>query len=349
MDIVDKAIRNWKLHVLALVLTVIAELIGAKSFKLGPGLLVLVPLLLFVRARRALRHTEAEDPQAQRYVRGFISRRRDFLLPYGALRHACRPEFEGRRVRPGAYSSGIRKYRDGLLRRAYSGASGLKREAVGAAFSNAREPNIAIIGEKVRPPTRPRGAASWASTSPVFGLRRDILQPAELLRRLDDALLQPAGACYGDRSGRGHDDRGAAPLVEMYPDIKGRADGSRGREQHVLRPRRRLHVRLYEPPARQLARARKMGVKDAPERPDESRSAGRRKQVMNYRQMAVFLMICGLQILVGNWSALGATSGAPPRLSSSPSPACSAACDNRRRSRGRALHPVEGASPRSPI
>ena len=45
MDIVDKAIRNWKLHVLALVLTVIADLNGAKSFKLGPGLLVQVPLL----------------------------------------------------------------------------------------------------------------------------------------------------------------------------------------------------------------------------------------------------------------------------------------------------------------
>ena len=45
MDIVDRAIRNWKLHVLALVLTIIAELIGAKTFKVGPGILVLVPLL----------------------------------------------------------------------------------------------------------------------------------------------------------------------------------------------------------------------------------------------------------------------------------------------------------------
>ena len=32
---------------------------------------------------------------------------------------------------------------------------------------------------------------------------------------------------------------------------------------------------------------------------------------MNYRQMAVFLMICGLQILVGNWvGAKGYASGA---------------------------------------
>ena len=45
MDIVDKAIRNWKLHGLALLFVIIAELIGAKKYQLGPGLIVLVPLL----------------------------------------------------------------------------------------------------------------------------------------------------------------------------------------------------------------------------------------------------------------------------------------------------------------
>ena len=37
MDIVDKAIRNWKLHVLALVLTVIAELIGRRASSSAPA------------------------------------------------------------------------------------------------------------------------------------------------------------------------------------------------------------------------------------------------------------------------------------------------------------------------
>ena len=45
MNIVDRALRNWKLHVLALILTVIAELIGTHSFKLGPASLVMIPLL----------------------------------------------------------------------------------------------------------------------------------------------------------------------------------------------------------------------------------------------------------------------------------------------------------------
>ena len=36
---------NWKLHITALALVVIAELIGIKSFNLGPGKVVFVPML----------------------------------------------------------------------------------------------------------------------------------------------------------------------------------------------------------------------------------------------------------------------------------------------------------------
>ena len=46
MDIVDKALRNWKLHLLVLVFTVLAETVGVRTFKLGPGMLVLIPLNL---------------------------------------------------------------------------------------------------------------------------------------------------------------------------------------------------------------------------------------------------------------------------------------------------------------
>ena len=45
MNLVDKALRNGKLHLLVLVFTVLAETVGVKTFKLGPGMLVLVPLL----------------------------------------------------------------------------------------------------------------------------------------------------------------------------------------------------------------------------------------------------------------------------------------------------------------
>lgn len=44
-ETVSKALKNWKIHLLALVLCVIAELIGGKSFNVGPAKLVLVPML----------------------------------------------------------------------------------------------------------------------------------------------------------------------------------------------------------------------------------------------------------------------------------------------------------------
>ena len=45
MNIIDKALRNWKLHLLVLVFTVLAETVGVRTVKLGPGMLVLIPLL----------------------------------------------------------------------------------------------------------------------------------------------------------------------------------------------------------------------------------------------------------------------------------------------------------------
>ena len=37
--------RQLKLHLIVLVLVVLAELIGTKSFKVGPGTVVLLPML----------------------------------------------------------------------------------------------------------------------------------------------------------------------------------------------------------------------------------------------------------------------------------------------------------------
>ena len=44
METVGKALRNWKIHALALALSVVAELIGGKTFDVGPAKLVLVPM-----------------------------------------------------------------------------------------------------------------------------------------------------------------------------------------------------------------------------------------------------------------------------------------------------------------
>ncbi len=38
-------LKNWKIHGIALILVVIAELVGIISFKVGPGTIVLLPML----------------------------------------------------------------------------------------------------------------------------------------------------------------------------------------------------------------------------------------------------------------------------------------------------------------
>jgi hypothetical protein len=45
MEMVSKALRNWKIHALALVILVAAEKIGNISFSIGPAKVVLIPML----------------------------------------------------------------------------------------------------------------------------------------------------------------------------------------------------------------------------------------------------------------------------------------------------------------
>ena len=45
MEMVSKALRNWKIHALALVILVIAEFIGNIAFSIGPAKVVLIPML----------------------------------------------------------------------------------------------------------------------------------------------------------------------------------------------------------------------------------------------------------------------------------------------------------------
>ena len=45
MEMVSKALRNWKIHALALVILVAAEKIGNIAFSIGPAKVVLIPML----------------------------------------------------------------------------------------------------------------------------------------------------------------------------------------------------------------------------------------------------------------------------------------------------------------
>ncbi len=149
MDRVDKALRNWKIHGLALAITVVAELIGSKSFKLGPGQIILVPMLYaFIMGALCcvpkLKLLDKEDMLEASSLVGVTF----FLLMarYGTL---VGPNFW--LVVKSGPALILQEF--GNLGTVFFGVPvavllGLRREAVGAAFSNAREANVALIGEK---------------------------------------------------------------------------------------------------------------------------------------------------------------------------------------------------------
>ena len=149
MDNVSKALKNWKVHALALVLCVIAHLIGQKVFKAGPATLVLVPMfysfvigaIIGLPRFKILSNDEMVQISSIVGVTFFL-----LMARYGTL---VGPNFW--KVIHSAPALVLQEF--GNLGTVFIGIPfaimlGLRREAVGAAFSNAREPNVAIIGEK---------------------------------------------------------------------------------------------------------------------------------------------------------------------------------------------------------
>lgn len=171
MNLVDKALRNWKLHFLALILTVVAELIGGRSFNVGPGKIVVIPLLYsFILGAlcglKSLKLLSMDDMIQTSSLVGVSF----FLLMarYGTL---VGPNF-WKVVQQGP---ALLLQEFGNLGTIFIGIPvavllGLRREAVGAAFSNAREANIALIGEKYGLDTpEGRGVMGVYITGTIFG------------------------------------------------------------------------------------------------------------------------------------------------------------------------------------
>lgn len=221
MDIVDKAIRNWKLHVLALVLTVIAELIGAKKFQIGPGLLVLVPLLysFALGALCGLPKLKLLSRDDMFEASSLVGVTFFFLMArYGTL---VGPSF----WKVVAAGPALILQEFGNIGTVFFGiplavALGLRREAIGAAFSNAREPNIAIIGEKYGLDTpEGRGVMGVYVTGTVFGAIFCSLLSSFIASTI--SFFSPQALAMATGTGSASMMTAAlAPLVEMYPDIK---------------------------------------------------------------------------------------------------------------------------------
>jgi len=146
---------KFKLIVVALVVVAIAELIGATQFKLGPGKVVLLPmlwaLLLAAAWGIAARRTPSVariDTGLQAYAGGLLNAGLLlFIVKLGLTVGAALPF-----VREAGWALVFQEFGHAFgtlaLGLPLALVLGIKREAIGATFSVGREGNLAIIGEK---------------------------------------------------------------------------------------------------------------------------------------------------------------------------------------------------------
>lgn len=141
--------KNVKLHVIALVLVIIAEFIGVINIKVGVGTIVLLPMLyalimgIFLTPKflNIAKEKEMEDAGSLIGLTLML-----LMARYGTNIGPTLPKIL-------AASPALILQEFGNLGTAVLGVPvavliGLKREAIGGAHSIAREPNVALIGEK---------------------------------------------------------------------------------------------------------------------------------------------------------------------------------------------------------
>jgi hypothetical protein len=140
--------RYLKLHLIVLVLVVIAELIGTKSYKLGPGTIVLLPMLFalllgLLTGPKFLKIVDMEDMKA---AENLITVSVLLLMAkYGTNIGPTLPLI----IKSGAALI-LQEFGNlvtVILGMPFALLLGLRRESIGATFSIAREPNIAIISD----------------------------------------------------------------------------------------------------------------------------------------------------------------------------------------------------------
>ena len=141
--------KNFKLHVMIAVFIAIAELIGVKTFKLGPGTVVLLPMLyaLIFGIFSAPRFAKLSNQQDMEDASSLLGITLMLLMArYGTLVGPTLPKII-------SASPALILQEFGNLGTCFLGVPlavyfGLKRETIGAAHSIAREPNVALIGER---------------------------------------------------------------------------------------------------------------------------------------------------------------------------------------------------------
>lgn len=140
--------RDIKLHVIALILVVIAELIGSISFKVGPGTVVLLPMLFalimgMLLGPKVLKIVDMEDmKRAAPWINISVML---LIAKYGTNIGPTMPLLI--KSSPALLLQEFGNLGTIFLSLPIAMLLGLKRETIGATFSIAREGSLAIISD----------------------------------------------------------------------------------------------------------------------------------------------------------------------------------------------------------
>ncbi|MGI6076134.1 MAG: DUF3100 domain-containing protein [Pyramidobacter sp.] len=270
-ETVSKALKNWKVHLLALVLSVIAEYIGSKTFALGRAKLVLVPMLYsFIMGAiisfpkmKLLSHDDMIQISSLTSLTFFL-----LMARYGTL---VGPNFwKVIHSAPALILQEFGNIGTVLFGIPFAVMLGLRREAVGAAFSNAREPNIAIIGEKygINSPEG-FGVMGVYITGTVFGGLFCSFMSSIIASTISWFSPQALAMACGTGSASMMT-TSLAPLIQMFPDLKDELTALAA-SSNMLSGLDGIYMCVFLSLPLSEWLVRRCGVKEQPSRPGEAR------------------------------------------------------------------------------
>lgn len=143
-------LKNWKVHIIALVIVAISEWIGTKKIPMGPGVLLFLPMLYAmviggIMSVPRLKLIKNEEMNLASAVLSITT-----LMLVTKLGTVIGPQVV--KVLQSGLALSLQEIGHFMgtviLGLPIAIALGMGREAIGATFSIDREPNIAIIGEK---------------------------------------------------------------------------------------------------------------------------------------------------------------------------------------------------------
>lgn len=212
--------KNKKLHLMALALTIIAELIGVRSFKIGVGTMALLPMLYalvfgILLTPKFLNIAKEKDMEDAGSLIGLTLML--LMARYGTNIGPTLPQII--KASPALILQELGNIGTVFLGIPIAVLLGLKRESIGAAHSIAREPNVALIGEKYGLDSKEgQGVLGVYIVGTVFGtifvgLMASFLAAYTFLHPYALAMASGVGSASMMTAGVGS-------LIVMYPEME---------------------------------------------------------------------------------------------------------------------------------